>query len=328
MQGSLTGNVLSAPASAAPTDDPNSLDKLFAQMEEALKMQGASNQQVINTMGVGQQAAIAATAPPAPQAVPATMSGPARAMATFGAGMGSSLTRNPAMLANMQNQIAAQDENAAAVERSNYATQAAYDKDKQGTLLSHQVKLLELKAEEQIKMGDRDGALQSLKMQTAIAEKLRKQHLEDDTKSKDIVAGNKLNDALKLITARGDNAIRVQKAKDAALTHGMDKASLAEYAQRAASMRESAKVQLEDLATMMGGPGANSEEGNAKIKEIQAQLDTDLRNLANEIRRVAAPPTALVTPSSTPPTGISVDAEGVPTDPIRRAYWLKTHPKP
>jgi hypothetical protein len=328
LQGSLTGNTLNAPASAAPADDNAELDKLFAQLEEQLKTQGAGNLAAIDTMGAGQQAAIQATTPPAPEPVPSVSSPTARAIATFGAGMGSSLTRNPAMLSNMQNQIAAEDEAAGRTRHSNYASQQAYDEHKQGTLLSHQVKLLELKAEEQIKMGDRDGALQSLKAQTMIAEKLRKTHLEDDTKAKGVLLGKKLQDALTLVGARGTEARKTQAAKDTALTSGMDKAALTEYTTRAAAMRASYQVQYADLATMAGGEGANSEEGVAEIKRLKEQEDLELANLAGEIRRRYAGP---VTPAANVPAtpaapGVALDADGIPIDPIRRAHWLSTHP--
>lgn len=329
MQGSLTGNTLNTPASAAPADDPDNLDKLFAQMEDALKTQGAANQQAINTMGVGQQAAIQATAPPTPEPVPATISPTARAMATFGAGMGSSLTHNPAMLQGMQNQLATADANRFAIQHSNYAHRAAFDEQKQGTLLSHQVRLLELKADEQIKMGDRDGAIQTLKAQTAIAEKLRKIKLEDELNVKNTLLGRRLQGALDVVSARGEQARKTQEAKDNALTGGMDKSQLAEYAQRAAAARASAKAELDDIATLAGGRGANSEEGMAQVQHIQDKLDYDLRNLASEIRRsnvVRTPAPEGAPPAVTTPPGVSVDAHGIPTDPIRRAAYMRSHP--
>jgi len=337
MQGSLTGNVLSAPTAA----DPNALsmedlDKLFGDLENHLQTQGAQNQTTINQMGTGAAAAVNQTTPPAPEAVPQRMSGPARALATFGAGMGASLTRQPAMLTNVQNQINSGDQEASQVEHNNYAMRTAFDQKKQDTLLGQQLRMLELKAEEQIKMGDRDGALQTLKAQTVLAEKLRKRTLEDKTEQQKTLLGMRLSAMLAGITARGEEARKTQDAKDHALTGGMSKDQLEEYKQRAVAIRAAAAAEIQDLQTMQGGPGANSEEGLARAERIKLQLDQDLRAAAAEIRqRNPAPPvtppahTPNTPPAATPAAGapkVEVDAKGVPTDPIRRALYLRQHP--
>lgn len=319
LSNSLTGSVLSAPQSATPAaggeDFEALLDRLFGQLDEQARKRSDENMAALSTMGQGGQAAVQQLQPPTPAPVPQTMSGPARAIATFGAGMGSSLTRNPGMLANMQQQIGAQDERTQRVEERNYAQQVAFDREKQGMLLSQQLKLLEMKAEEQIKSGDRDGALATLKAQTVLAERLRKEH--DATalaKQKELLA-EKLKNALTLVGARGSEARKTQEAKDKALTGGFDKTQLAEFGQRATALRDATTKQLTDLQTMQGGVGLNSEDGMARADMLQAQLDADLRNLAAEIRLRSVP----TTPASTAPAPAPAPGAN-DNDPIRAAY--------
>lgn len=320
LQNSLTGSTLAASPTATPAEQDynNTLDQLFSKLEEANKAQSANNQQVLDSQGNSTQQAITSLPAPKPMPVPATPSGPARAIATFGAGLGASLTRQPAMLQNVQQQIGQADSDAMGVQKQNYAVQSAFDRDKQGMLLSHQVKLLELKAEEQIKSGDRDGALQTLKAQTVLAEKLRKVHNEENLKNQQTLLGSKLTSALTQIGARGDQARKTQEVKDKALSGGMDKSQLAEFTQRAQALRGAAAAQIQDLQTLQGGPGADSDAGAAALSNIQLQLEQDIRNTANEIRQrgpakaVAASGPATVAPADVP--------AGNPNDLIRKAY--------
>ena len=343
MQGSLTGNTLNAPTSAAPnqvggtpsptqaTADGPDLDALFANLEKQLTAQSQSNQSAISTLGQQSQSVVQATTPPAPQPVPATSSPTARALATFGAGMGSSLTRNPSMLTNVQNTIAGEDEDARKVTNQNYALRTAFDQKKQSDLLSTQLRMLEMKAEEQIKAGDRDGALASVKAQTALAEKLRKIHLEDNTNAAKELLGVKLKNSLAVVGARGDETRKSQEAKDKLLTGGMTKDELAEYHVRSTAIRAGTSSAVTDLATTQGGVGLDTEEGTLQLARLKQAEDAQLRALASEIRgRHPAPAAgggtgATHTPAAATPA-IAVDAHGIPTDPIRRAHYLQTHP--
>lgn len=327
LSGSLTANTLAAPNAAAPNDASTGpdLDSLFAELEKHLNEQASQSQAALSTEQQAGEAAINATTPPTPQPVPSRMSGPARALATFGAGLGASLTRQPGMLTNVQNQINASDQEASQVERSNYAHSAAFDQNKQSTLLSHQLKLLELKAEEQIKAGDRDGALQTLKAQTQIAEKVRKEKEAADLRKQSSVIGMKLQSALQQIGARSAAAKALATHKDHLITGGMSKDQLAEYNARATALRSVAQAQLEDIATMAGGEGLVSEEGAAKAQEIADAVDANLRSIAQEIRG-RAPQTPPAGGGTDTPPAAGTDANGIPTDPIRRAVYLRQHP--
>jgi hypothetical protein len=323
LQGTMTGQALAPGAApAAAPNDNSEIDALFANLEKSLKP-SMTPEQIQQMFQPAMDQAQGAQAP-APMPVPPKPGIAKTFGATLGAGLASGFTRNPAYLQGTMGELQHQGDESTKVEEGNYLRKAAFDEKKQGNILSMQYKMLEMKAEEQIRMGDRDGALKTLAAQTKLAEALREKHMGQDLEQQKKLSGIKLEGELTKIGARGAQARETVAAKDKAVTGGFNKMELSEYNQRATALRASAEKQITDLATMNGGIGLSTQEGQAQATSIETALDQRLSAIADEIRARTHRTPMSAGVSDTTATGDIIDENvlNAPAteDPIRAAH--------